>query len=155
MRFRSLLLLPVLAVLVFSASAQAVIVPQRSIAGVKLGMTEVQVRAGLGAPIRVRRCANLFGPWRQLVYRRGAVSFQSGKKVTNLMTSSKLERTLIGVGVGSTLTKLRTSLKGETCKKEFGVHHCWIGSWEPGRIVSDFRLVHDRVSVVTVGYVFD
>jgi len=155
MRFRSLLLLPVLALLVFSASAEAVIVPQHSIAGVRLGMTEVQVRAKLGVPIRVRHGSNLFGSWRQLVYGRVDVSFQSGKKATSLTTKSKLERTPSGVGVGSTLTQLRAGLKGEICKKEFGVHHCWIGSWEPGRVISDFRLVRGRVSVVGIGYVFD
>jgi hypothetical protein len=155
MRFRFLLLLPVLAALVFSAAAQAVIVPQRSIAGAKLGMTEVQVRARLGTPKSVRHGSNLFGPWRQLVFRRVTVFFQSGKKATNLTTKNRLERTSSGVGVGSTLTVLRDGLKGETCKKEFGVHHCWVGSWESGRVISDFRIVSGRVSVVTVGYVFD
>ncbi len=75
--------------------------------------------------------------------------------LANLTTKSRLERTPSGVGVGATLTQLRAGLKGETCKKEFGVHHCWIGNWEPGRVISDFRLVRDRVSVVAVGYVFD
>jgi len=155
MRFRSLFLLLVLALLVLSASAQAAVVPQRSIAGAKIGMTEVQVRARLGAPIRVRHGSNLFGPWRQLVYGRVTVSFQSGKKATSLMTKSKLERTASGVGVGSTPTQLRAGLSGETCKKEFGVNHCWIGSWEPGRIITEFRLASGRVSVVSIGYVFD
>ena len=155
MRFRSLVLLLVLAPLVFSTSAQAVVVPQHSIAGAKIGMTEAQVRARLGAPVRVRHGSNLFGPWRQLVYGRVSVSFQSGKKVTSLITKSRLERTASGVGVGSTTAQIRTGLSGETCKKEFGVNHCWIGSWEPGQIITEFRLVGGRVSSVSIGFVFD
>ena len=44
----------VLAALILSSAASAAIVPQSSIAGIKLGMSESAVKAKLGAPLRVR-----------------------------------------------------------------------------------------------------
>jgi hypothetical protein len=118
-------------------------------------MTESQVRAKLGSPLRLRSGSNLFGHWRQLVYRRVSVSFQSGNKVTSLLTKSALVQTMTGVRVGWTLAQVRTGLNGETCRREFGVNHCWIGNWEPGQVISEFRLKQNRVSEISIGYVFD
>jgi hypothetical protein len=145
----------VLAVLVLSASGPAAIVPQRSIAGVKLGMSEAKVKARLGPPLHVHSGSNLFGHWRQLVYSRVTVSFQSGDKATSLSTRSALEKTVSGVRVGSTLAQVRAGLQGEKCKKEFGIHHCWIGRWEPGRMITDFRLKNSRVTQIALAYVLD
>jgi hypothetical protein len=155
MKLIALLFSSALVALALCASSQAVIVPQHSIAGAKIGMTETKVRAKLGSPLRLRSGSNLFGHWRQLIYRRVTVSFQSGNKVTNLMTKSAAERTVSGIRVGWTLAKLRAGLRGETCRREFGVHHCWIGNWEPGHVISDFRLERNRVSDISIGYVFD
>jgi len=145
----------VLTALVLSASGSAAIVPQRSIAGVKLGMSEAKVKAQLGAPLRVRNGSNLFGHWRQLFYARVAISFQSGNTATSLSTRSALEKTASGVGVGSTLEQVRAGLQGEQCKREFGLHHCWLGRWEPGRAVTDFRFKNSRVTQVALAYVLD
>ncbi|HEY5160468.1 MAG TPA: hypothetical protein VII83_05275 [Gaiellaceae bacterium] len=145
----------VLAALILSSAASAAIVPQSSIAGIKLGMSESAVKAKLGAPLRVRSGSNLFGHWRRLVYGRVTVSFQNGNKATSLTTKSSLEKTANGVGVGSTLAQLRVGLRGEQCKREFGVHHCWIGRWEPGRAITDFRLKNSRVTQVALAYVLD
>jgi len=155
MKLIALLFSFALVAFVLCASSQAVIVPQHSIVGARIGMKETQVRAKLGSPLHLRSGSNLFGHWRQLVYRRVTVSFQSGNKVTSLMTKSASERTASGVRVGWTLAKLRAGLNGETCRREFGVHHCWIGHWEPGHVISDFRLKRNRVSVISIGYVFD
>jgi hypothetical protein len=151
---RPLFLLP-LAALTLCSPALAAIVPQHSIGGARLGMTEAQLKARLGAPLKVRQGSNDFGPWRELVYRRVSVFFQGGRKATSLTTKSPLERTKSGVGVGSTLARLRSGLSGEICKREFGIHHCWLGKWEPGRVVTDFRLTNGRVSLIAVSYVFD
>jgi hypothetical protein len=155
MKLKTPLFSAVLIALALCVSSSAVIVPQHSIGGARIGMTETQVRAKLGSPLRLRSGSNLFGHWRQLVYRQVSVSFQSGNKVTNLMTKSASEQTASGVRVGWTLAKVRAGLNGETCRREFGVHHCWIGNWEPGQVISEFRLKQNRVSEISIGYVFD
>jgi hypothetical protein len=154
MRRRVALLLIVAAATVVPAAA-AVIVPQHSIAGVRLGMTEKKVRALLGKPLAVKVSQNDFGTFRQLVYAQVSVGFQSGPKVTGMTTTSPKERTAAGVGVGSTVAQLRAALRGETCRKEFGVFHCWLGAFDPGKVVTDFFVRGGRVSRVTLGYVID
>ncbi len=146
--------------LVLSASASATIVPQKSIAGAKLGLTRAQVEAQLGPPNRVKfRTSESYGfSWRDLVYSRVTVSVflpSNGSRVFGLTTKSKLERTTSGVGIGSTRAQVKAGLKGETCRREFGLHHCWKGSWDMGKAVTDFRLVHGRVSKITISYVID
>jgi len=150
----------VLFVLALSASGSAAIVPQHSIAGVKLGLTRAQVEARLGTPIRVQsRKSKSFGfSWRDLVYSRVTVSVflpSNGSKVFGLTTKSKLERTTTGVGVGSTLAQVKAGLSGETCRREYGIDHCWLGNWDAGRAITDFRLVSGRVSKITISYVID
>ena len=75
MKLIALLFSFALVAFVLCASSQAVIVPQHSIAGARIGMKETQVRAKLGSPLHLRSGSNLFGHWRQLVYRRVTVSF--------------------------------------------------------------------------------
>ena len=133
MKTRILFLLAVVSALVVCAGAGALIVPQHSIAGARLGMTKDQLVAKLGAPIRVRyHKSSPFGfAWREYFYPRVTVAvydLNSGEKVINLTTKSRLERTKSGVGVGSTVAQLRAGLSGETCKKEYGIDHCWIGA---------------------------
>lgn len=141
--------------LVACASASAVIIPQQSIGGVKIGMSETKVKAKLGEPLRVRSGSNDFGYWRTLVYKNVSVSFQTGSKATSVRTTSKSERTARGVGVGSTLAEVRAGLSGETCKREFGIHHCWLGNWDAGRVITEFRLEKNRVSAVRIARVID
>jgi hypothetical protein len=136
--------------------AAATIVPQHSIAGVKLGMTEKRVRALKGKPLAVRKSRNDFGTFRELVYARVRVGFQSGSKVTAVSTTSPKERTARGLGIGSSVEQIKAALKGVRCKKEFGIDHCWLGAdWKPGAVVTDLMLKHGRVSRVTIGYVID
>lgn len=142
-------------VLVLPSISTAVIVPQKSIAGAAIGMTEKQVRAELGAPSRVRKGSNDFGPWRQLVYHRVLVTFQGWNTVSSLRTTLYAQRTSAGLGVSSTLAAVRAKLKGEICRYEFGTHHCWIGRWEAGRIVTDFTFKRNRVNSIVVARVID
>ncbi|MGZ4360215.1 MAG: hypothetical protein ACXVZW_10595, partial [Gaiellaceae bacterium] len=122
---------------------------------VRLGMTEAKVRALLGKPLGVRESSNDFGLYRELRYATVRVGFQTGRKVTALNTTSPSERTASGIGVGSTVAQVKATLHGVKCKKEFGVDHCWLGSYEPGTAVTDLRLKNGRVTMVTVAYVID
>jgi len=146
----------VLALALTASSARAVIVVQRSIGGVKLQMTKAQVRATLGRPMRVRVLANEFGTVRELFYKRVTVTFQSGDRVTNVRTTSPLEQTASGVGVGSTKSQVKAAVHNVTCKNESGFKHCFVGAFLPGRTVTDFRLrKNGRVSSVSIGFVID
>jgi hypothetical protein len=143
------------AALALAAQAQAKIVVQRGIAGVNLQMTKAQVRATLGRPMRVRTGTNDFGTFREMVYRRVTVTFQSGPQVTAVRTSSPLERTASNVGVGSTKAQVKARVHNVTCRNESGFKHCFVGKFLPGRTITDFRLRNGRVSLVTVGFVID
>lgn len=151
MRRVPIILVFVLTAALAASSAGAVIVPQRSIAGVSLGMTKAQVRAKLGAPAKVRTGRNDFGPYSELVYPRVEVSFQSGNKVTALETRSPKEQTAGGARVGLTKAQLRTRLPAVKCE----TGHCFLGAFLPGKRVTDFTLRNGRVTRVTVGYVLD
>ena len=143
------------AALAFAAHAQATIVVQRGIAGVNLQMTKAQVRATLGRPMRARIGTNDFGTFREMIYRRVTVTFQSGPQVTAVRTTSPLELTARGVGVGSTKAQVKARVRNVTCRNESGFKHCFVGQFLPGRKVTDFRLRKGRVSSVTIAFVID
>jgi hypothetical protein len=141
--------------LAFTAAAHSTIVVQHSIGGVALNMTKAQVRARLGRPVRVRVGTNDFGTFTERVYKRVTVTFQTGDRVTNLRTTSPLEQTARGVGVGSTKFAVKARVHNVTCKNESGFGHCFVGAFLPGRIVTDFRLDGNRVGSVSIGFVID
>ena len=143
------------AALALTSAAPARIVVQRSIAGAKIGMTKAQVRATLGAPTRTKSGTNIFGRWTEFFYPRVQITFQSGPRVTALRTGSRLERTVRGIGVGSTERQVRTRVAGVRCRTDGGYRHCWVGSFLPGKVVTDFHLERGRVIAVVVGYVLD
>jgi hypothetical protein len=146
----------VLALALTASSANAKIIVQRSIAGVKLQMTTAQVRATLGRPMRVHVGTNEFGTFTEKVFRRVTVTFQSGDRVTNVRTTSRLEQTASGVGVGSTKLQVKTAVPNATCRNESGFRHCFVGAFLPGRTVTDFRLgSNGRVKSISIGFVID
>jgi hypothetical protein len=147
------------AALVLPAAADARVVPQRGMKGVRLGMTAEQVRARLGTPTRAGTVRNpIIGPTR--VYRYGAtrVAFDGTSRrarVINLSTTSRRERLANGVGVGSTRAVVAVRVRGVKCAVEFGVDHCWLGAFRAGRVVTDFRIRRGRVALITVARVID
>ena len=144
-----------LAALACAAVAAAAIVPQRGIAGVRLGMTKAQVRATLGAPRSAAHGSNEFGSFTIFRYRGLRVTFQGNRTVTNVFTTRAGERTARGVGVGSTVAQVRAKVAGVRCRTESGFRHCFVGQFLPGRRITDFRIRNGRVSSVDVGFVID
>lgn len=138
-----------------AANADAVIVPQQAIAGVKLGMKERSVRAKLGKPRRVVRGSDQFGKFASFYYRRGIVVGFRGTRVNNIYTDSKSERTSRGVGVGSSERTLRRRLRGERCRTSLRERQCSIGRGAPGGRVTRFRIRRQRVVDIFIARVLD
>ena len=146
-----------LAGLLWTATASAVIVPQQSIAGIKLDMTRSEVRAKKGDPLWVDRGTNDFGPYTIFMYGRLRVIFQGNAGATAVSTRRPGQRTAEGIGVGSTEAELRATYPVR-CRTEAGTfRHCWTGRFQPGRRVTDYRITLSTrlVKRVTVGYVID
>jgi hypothetical protein len=139
-----------------TAAAHATIVPQKGMAGARLGMTQTQVKGVLGEPLRVVTGSNDFGSYTQFRYpHRVTVTFQGDAAVTSVETAGRFERTAAGIGVGSTETQLKAGVAGVRCVTEFGFRHCYVGRFEPGRRVTDFVIRAGKVTRVTVGFVID
>ena len=76
------LAISLLAALVGAGSAQAVIIPQSSIAGIKLGMTRPEVKAHSGQPSTIYHGTNEFGAYTVFRYFRLRVTFQGNAGAT-------------------------------------------------------------------------
>jgi hypothetical protein len=154
---RTTLLTTVLA-LVLTAPAGASVVPQRSIKGVELGWTKRQVRSALGTPDKiVTRRNEITG--RDLGYRYGlteVVFAARGNAVTAISTTSRRERTSAGIGIGSSAAQVAARVPRVRCRTEFGVRHCSVGAFLPGRVVTDFLLdTHGHVKRIVLGRIID
>src|SRR5437764_974973 len=86
-----------------ASTAGAIIQAQRGISGIALGMSQAQVKAGLGTPTKVKTGHNDFGQFTQFSYAGGiTVTFQGNTKATGVAITHRTDRTATGVGVGST-----------------------------------------------------
>lgn len=143
--------------LLAAVPAQAVIRPQKGMAGVRLGMTQTQMRDVLGPPVRTKQGMNDFGPFTQFIYRHSiTVTFQGNRRVTGISTRGRTEKTERGVGVGSSETAVRSKVGHVRCETIAGSHTCHVGSFAAGRRVTVFLISkHGFVVSVTVGFVLD
>lgn len=155
---RLLLPLTLAVVLAVPATASATIVVNVGIAGVKPGQSQAKVRSILGKPGSTSRGRNEFGNVTTFFYnvRKLEVSFQGNANVTNISTRSPDERTAGGLGVGSTLARVRAAFKTEKCfKSSSAVGLCLIGGNRIGQKGTTFRFVKNKVNDVSIGIVID
>ena len=146
--------------IVVPAASEATIVPQRSIKGVKLGDSLSDVRGRLGKPDAVIFNRNpIIGRVRTYKYGLTYVGFNGAgadATVDAISTASRKERTSKGVGVGSPRAQVASRVPGVKCAVEFGVDHCYVGTFRAGTRVTDFRIGSTgRVARVVVGFVLD
>ena len=139
------------------APASAALVPQRSLAGIELGMTAKQVRAAKGEPDEVRRFDHpIVGSANEYRYGLTRVTIFKQSGVVNISTTSKRE-TFRATGVGSTERAMRRVVRGERCATEFGRRTCHVGRFEPGRKVTTWNNSRktDKVRRISLGRVID
>lgn len=137
-------------------AAQAVIIPQSSIAGIKLGMTRAEVRAHSGEPSSIEHGTNDFGAFTTFRYFRLRVTFQGNQGVTAVSTTRRRQATPAGIHVLSTESEFRAAYPGGHCRTEFRTfRHCWVGRFQAGRRVTDFRITTGHVRSILVGFVID
>jgi hypothetical protein len=142
--------------LALPASAGAFVQIDRGIAGARLGNTPAQVRQAIGPPAQRRFGTNDFGPWLEYRYLGGIqVFFQGRNVVTSVSTTGPGDRTIRGIGVGSTELAVRRNVRGVRCESFGGLRSCHTGRFRPGERVTDFTIRKGRVSRVLVGFVID
>lgn len=139
-----------------AAPAEAVVVVQQGIAGVRLQMTRDQVRAVLGSPRGVKSGRNIVGRYVEFRYPGLLVRFQGQRTVTAIYTSRRSERTRSGIGVGSTKAQVKASIRGVRCRFSLDARFCYVGVLKAGRRVTTFYFnERNRVERLAVGLVID
>jgi hypothetical protein len=146
---------PFVVAALLAASAVATIVPGQGLAGVRLRMSEAQVRAALGAPLTVTRTRGALGFLvTRLHYARVTVDLQrlGGEPVVvRVLTTSPGERTASGVRVGSPIAAA-ARLRGAHCSSQpAGQRYCRTGNGtKPLSRFTLFESRSGRISLVEV-----
>jgi hypothetical protein len=132
--------------------AGATIVIGQGIGGVLLGMSPAQVRNALGVPARVVRARPYYAPQLEYLYPQYLVIFEGRRAVTSISTSSSAERTVTGVGVGSTHAVLDSKVANIRCN-DARSGSCYLGGFLPGHVITQFDFSNGRVCQVFIGLV--
>jgi hypothetical protein len=142
----------------FASPLAAVIVPGQGMAGIRLRVSESQVRARLGEPLRITHTPGALGNLvTRLHYPRVDVDLQklAGQLlVIRILTTHPGERTASGVGVGSRMTAVE-QLRGARCWQEGISRYCGIG--DRAKPLSRFTMfwigAKQRVTLISVSLV--
>jgi hypothetical protein len=141
-----------------AGTADAVIVPQKSIRGVSIGNTVRAVHAKLGKPDAVAYQKNeILSKIRSERYGRTIVRYDGtdlSSRVILVTTTSPKER-VNGVGIGSTPAQVAAKVPKVKCEFDAGVGYCHVGEATPGARVTDFNFTNGRVSAISVGLIVD
>ena len=151
-----------IATLVWAGVASALIVPQKSIAGIELNMTRPEVKDKKGQPDRIVHGTNDFGPYTQFIYKNAVgklmATFQGNAGATAVWTNRETQKTAEGVHVGSPESALHNAYPRLHCRTETSnFRHCWTGRFKAGHKVTDYRIGigSGNVKTITVGFVID
>jgi hypothetical protein len=138
--------LAVSASLALAAPAAADFRVNRSMAGVKLGMSKKEVRDRLGAPVKKTLGPN-FVNWR---YERPRITVTFKPRAVTLFTRSRGQRGPRGIGVGTREQRLRSVLKRLRCRNFEGNRLCMVGSFKTGRRSTVFEMRRGKVRSITI-----
>ena len=152
--------LAAIASLAVAAPAGARIVPQQGMIGVKLQMSGRDIVSQKGVPDEARTVKHpVMGTVSEYRYGKTKILFDGVGLAAHAMsftTRDRKERTIRGIGIGSTKAQVKAKVAHAKCENELGVRHCYVGKFEAGERVTDFFLTKkNRVSSVTVGFVID
>ncbi|MFZ1154493.1 MAG: hypothetical protein WAN93_06270 [Solirubrobacteraceae bacterium] len=105
-----------LGLLAIAPTALGTIVIGQGVAGVKLGQSQTQVEAAIGAP-GLKEAPDFEGvtSWAYPKGLEGTVSFDSKLQVSGMWTASKRQKTSKGVGPGSSLAQVRRAYPKASC----------------------------------------
>lgn len=152
--------LAAVASLAMAAPAGARIVPQQGMIGVKLQMSGRDIVATKGVPDEARTVKHpVMGTVSEYRYGKTKILFDGvglSARAVSFTTTDRKERTIRGVGLGSTKAQVKARVSNVKCENALGVRHCYVGRFAPGERVTDFFLTKkNKVSRVTVGIVID
>jgi hypothetical protein len=144
------------ATLTVPSQAGAIVQFDQGIAGARIGNSQAQVQAALGAPALVKTGTNEFGPWRQYYFEGGIrVFFQGDDDVTAVHTLGKGDRTSKGIGVGNSEKALRQKHPSVKCESFGSFRSCHTGNGNPGERITDFFISKGKITRIVVGIVID
>jgi hypothetical protein len=131
---------------VTGASAEAGFRINRSMEGVRIGMSQAEVREQRGRPAR-RELGPDFANWR---YRRPPMLVTFKPRVITLFTRSPFVRGRRDIGVGTHERRLRRVVPELRCESAEGQRFCLVGGFDTGERSTVFVMRGGQVRSITI-----